>query len=179
MVQKSLDVKLERILADPSCGDFIIADAKDADMAFGIAAPGRSPEHHAREGRFRSLDEYRELILQNVRQGLIDIMLMSCSTNEVLTIQQGMFEQSHVTPAIRANDTTDIWLARGGRYPQEPSRPFRSASIDHAMCGKVRCDPHERRLGADLGLYSVTFNNDLAAEFDTTSPIAGGASWIG
>ncbi len=89
MVQKSLDVKLSRILADSSCHDFILADAKDADMAFGIAAPGRSPEHHAGEGRFRSLDEYRELIRQNVRQGLVDIMLMSGSTNAVLTLQNG------------------------------------------------------------------------------------------
>lgn len=167
MAQKSLDVKLQRILSDPSCKDFIIADAKDADMAYGIAAPGRSPEHHAREGRFRSLDEYRELIRQNVRQGLVDIMLMSCSTNEVLTIQERLFENSHVTPAVRTNDTTDIWLAQGGRYPREPSRPFRSASIDHAMCGKVECQPQERTRGADLGLYSVTFNNDLAADHRT------------
>ena len=85
MTTKTLDVKLARILADSSCRDFILADAKDADMAFGIASPGRSPEHHAQEGRFRSLDEYRELIRQNVRQGLVDIMLMSASTNEVLT----------------------------------------------------------------------------------------------
>jgi hypothetical protein len=28
------------------------------------------------------------------------------------------------------------------------------------MCGKMDCDPSERRLGADLGLYSITFNND-------------------
>ncbi len=38
--QKSLDLKLARIVADPSCQDFILADAKDADMAFGLAAPG-------------------------------------------------------------------------------------------------------------------------------------------
>ena len=61
-MQKSLDTNLARILADPTCGDFIIADAKDADMAFGIAAPGQSPEHHAQEGRFRSLQEYRQLV---------------------------------------------------------------------------------------------------------------------
>jgi hypothetical protein len=35
--QKSLDLKLARIVADPSCRDFILADAKDADMAFGLA----------------------------------------------------------------------------------------------------------------------------------------------
>ncbi len=164
MTQKSLDLKLARILSDSSCNDFILADAKDADMAFGMAAPGRSPEHHAEEGRFRSLDEYRELIRQNVEQGLVDIMLMSGSTAELLVLEERLFDQSHVTPAIRANDTTDIWLAQGGTYPKQPSRPFRSASIDQAMCGKPVCEPHERKLGVDLGLYSVTFNNDLDAD---------------
>lgn len=157
---KSLDTKLKQILDDPSCGQFILADAKDADMAHGLAAPGKSPEMHNTEARYRTLQEYRELIRQNVRQGLVDIMLMSASTNEVLTIHERLFNDSHVTPAIRANDTTDIWLAAGGSYASQPSRPFRSATIDHAMCGKIDCDPAQRSLGADLGLYSITFNND-------------------
>jgi hypothetical protein len=167
MVQKSLDAKLSRILSDPSCGDFILADAKDADMAYGIASPGRSPEHHAQEGRFRSLDEYRDLIRQNVRQGLIDIMLMSGSTNAALTLEERLFDSSHVTPAIRANDTTDIWAAQGGAYLREPARPFRSASLDQAMCGKPECRPEERSQGADLGLFSITLNNDLALDHQT------------
>ena len=161
MATKSLDTKLARILSDPSCGDFLLADAKDADMAGGMAAPGKSPEHHAEEGRFRSLDAYRDLIRQNVRQGLIDIMLMSASTNEVLTIRERIFDHSHVTPAIRANDTTDIWLAQGGQYPSQPARPFRTALIDHGMCGKLDCTAEERKAGADLGLFSVTYNNDV------------------
>src|SRR5690606_3962081 len=110
-MQKSLDIKVARILADPSCSDFILADAKDADMAFGLAAPGKSPEHHGHEARFRSLAEYRQLIRDNVRQGLVDIMLMSVSTSELLTINERLFDDSPITPAIRANDTTDIWLA--------------------------------------------------------------------
>ncbi len=166
-MRKSLDQKLARILADPACSDFILADAKDADMAYGIAAPGRSPEHHAQEGRFRSLDEYRELIRQNVRQGLVDIMLMSASTNEVLTVHERLFDASAVTPAVRANDATDVWAAQGGTYLRQPSTPFRSASLDQAMCGKPRCEPGERDRGADLGLYSVTFNNDLALDHRT------------
>jgi hypothetical protein len=166
-MEKLLDRKLDRILADSSCRDFILADAKDADMAYGIAAPGRSPEHHAQEGHFRSLDEYRALIRENVRQGLIDIMLMSASTNEVLTLHERLFDTSAVTPAVRANDTTDIWAARGGVYMQQPARPFRSASIDQVMCGKSHCDPHERTLGADLGLYSITLNNDLLLDHRT------------
>ena len=42
-MQKSLDQKLARILADSSCRDFILADAKDADMAFGLSAPAARP----------------------------------------------------------------------------------------------------------------------------------------
>jgi hypothetical protein len=161
-MEKTLDRKLARILADSSCRDFIVADAKDADMAFGLSAPGLSPEHHAGEARFRTLAEYRQLIRDVVQQGLVDIALMSASSNEVLTLQERLFDNSPVTPAIRANDTTDIWLAAGsGRYTQQPSVPFRTATIDHAMCGKSECEPHERGWGADLGLYSITLNNDV------------------
>jgi len=165
-MQKSLDIKIAKILADPDCGEFIIADAKDADMAYGMASGGKSPEHHAHEGRFRSLAEYRDEIRANVDQGLIDIMLMSASTSEVLTIKERLFDRSHITPAIRANDTTDIWLAAGSEYRSKPSRPFRSATIDHAMCGKAVCEPGERRQGADLGLYSITFNNNLERDLE-------------
>jgi hypothetical protein len=164
-MQKSLDRKLAAIHADPSgCREFIIADAKDADMAFGIGAPGLSPERHDGELRFRTLAEFREQIRQIVRQGVVDIMLMSASTSEVLTIEERLFDDSHVTPAIRANDTTDIHVFRGSRIAQAPSRPFRSATIDHAQCGHLGCEPHERQRGVDLALYSMTFNNDC--EFD-------------
>ncbi|MCG8585748.1 MAG: hypothetical protein MI757_13665 [Pirellulales bacterium] len=163
-MQKTLDTKLAKIKADSSSREFILADAKDADMAFGIASPGASPEHHAAEGHFRSLQEYRDLIRENIRQGLVDIMLMSASTSDLLTIRERLFDDSAVTPAIRANDTSDIWLARGGVYTEQPSRPFRSASLDIAMCGKTDCDPDERSMGANLGLYSVTFSNDVATD---------------
>ena len=160
IMEKSLDQKLARILADPSCDEFILADAKDADMAFGLAAPGQGPGQQGTK-HYRTLPEYRDLIRQNVEQGLIDIMLMSVSTNELLTIDERLFDHSHVTPAVRANDTSDVHLPAGGVYPQHPSRPFRTALIDHAMCGHLGCTWDERSRGADLGLYSVTFNNDL------------------
>lgn len=168
MVEKSLDRKLRAIHADPhSCRDFIIADAKDADMAFGIGAPGQSPERHDGELRFRSLAEYREQIRDVVRQGVVDIMLMSASTSELLTIQERLFDKSEMTPACRANDTTDIHVVRGGRIHTEPSRPFRTASIDHIQCGHIDCAPDERELGANLGLYSITFNNRLDEDHET------------
>jgi hypothetical protein len=41
-----------------------------------------------------------------------------------------------------------------------PSLPFRTATLDHIQCGHLDCKPEERHLGANLGLYSITFNND-------------------
>jgi len=166
-MDKSLDRKLAAIHANPGGRDFILADAKDGDMALGIGAPGRSPEAHPGEVRVRTLEEYREQMRLITRQGLVDIMLMSASTNHALTLRERLFDDSPVTPAVRANDTTDIHLARGATYSSQPSRPFRTMSIDHAQCGHLDCAPEERALGADLGLYSVTFNNDLSADYAT------------
>ncbi len=160
-MQKSLDVKLAEIHADPSGSKaFIIADAKDADMAFGMGSAGVSPERHDGEVRFKTLADYRQQMREIVQQGVVDIMLMSTHTNDLLTIQERIFDNSHVTPAARANDTTDVHIARGGRTYQAPAMPFRSAALDHIQCGHLDCETGERHLGANLGLYSVTFNND-------------------
>src|SRR4051812_13625454 len=107
-MQKSLDEKLARIVANPSCKDFILADAKDADMAFGVSAAGvkdpSAPEHK----RYRSIQEFRAQIREIVEQRLVDIMLMSASSTDVLAVRERIFDKSPITPAIRANDTTDI-----------------------------------------------------------------------
>ncbi len=164
-MQKSLDVKLARIHADPAgCKDFILADAKDPDMALAIGAPGRSPEAHPGEARYRSLAEFREVIVAIVEQGLVDIMLMSASTSEVLTYQRRIFDHSPVTPAARANDTTDVHIYRGGRVAEHPALPFRTATLDHIQCGRLDCLPEERARGVNLGLYSITFNNDAVLD---------------
>ena len=145
---KTLDRRLGAILRGSGAKtEFIIADAKDADMGGGRPAPG--PERGT-DGRpldaYRPLGGYLDEIRAITRQGIVDVMLVSSSTLERLG--KGMFENSRVTPAIRANDTTDIWGLRGGTYPSEPSRPFRTASLARA-----------RDLGCDLCLYSITFNN--------------------
>ncbi len=167
-MQKTLDQKLAAIHADPSgCREFILADAKDADMAFGLGAPGLSPERHDGELRFKTLGDYRNQIREITQQGIVDIMLMSASTSDVLAVQERVFENSHITPAIRANDTTDIHVFRGSRIGQAASRPFRSASLDHAQCGYIDCEPGDRILGSSLGLYSITFNNDRDLDRDS------------
>ena len=180
---KSLDAKLARIKADPASREFIIADAKDADMAFGVRAPGpRSylATRGARAARFspevwtrdefgsRNVPEFLDIIREIVHQGVVDIMLMSASVNEQLSIKEGLFRASHVTPAVRANDTTDVWAVRHGAYIQEPAQPFRSATIDHIQCGKSECDRETGDFpGANLGLYSMTFVNELEQDLAT------------
>ncbi|MSU33544.1 MAG: hypothetical protein EXS36_00205 [Pedosphaera sp.] len=181
---KSLDTKLAEIRSNPGSRTFILADAKDADMAFGVRAPGpRSylARRGARPAQFspevwnrdefgsRNLPEFLDIIREVAQQGLVDILLMSAYVNELLTIKEGLFRNSHVTPAARANDTTDVWAARHGCYTREPSQPFRSASIDHIQCGEIECDRDgvgksnnsDGFPGANLGLYSITFVNEL------------------
>lgn len=146
---KTLDQKLARIKAgDYRPTDFIIADAKDGDIGFGAAAPGKDP---SRPGRYLPRSAHLEAIRQMNRSGLVDIMLMSASTGERLC-QEKLFEDSQVTPAIRLNDTTDIWSARGGRYKEAPSLHHRTARIDQA------------RRHVDLGLYSITFSNECEVD---------------
>jgi hypothetical protein len=175
-MRKSLDAKLARIAADPSASDFILADAKDADMAYGIAAPGHLSEclreadaSRGKTGpqatRYRSIQQYRDHIREIVRQQLVDIMLMSVSTSDVLAVGERLFDDSPVTPAIRANDTTDIWLAGGqAAYGREPSLPFRTAVLEEAMQSDSS-RPFALGLPATtLGLYSITLNNDAALD---------------
>ena len=165
--QKTLDSKLARIVADPSCRDFILADAKDADIAFGLAAPGLKPGGDPAHGPFRTLAEYRDSIREIVAHGLVDIMLMSASTSEALTIEEGIFTDSGVTPAVRMNDTTDIWLAAGsGGYTRQPALPFSTATIAQAQCGRVDCGHGDRGRGANLGLFSLTLNDDATLDRD-------------
>lgn len=153
-MKKSLDRKLAILAKDPAADCFILADAKDPDMARGIASAGKNPD-----GSWRSLSKLREHIREIVREELVDIMLMSASTSEVLSLEERLFDDSPVTPAVRANDTTDIHLPRGGCYATAPSRPFASTTIDHIQAGKSPCADTDRKRGPDLALYSITFNN--------------------
>lgn len=167
-VVKSLDTKLARIVADPGCGDFLLADAKDADMAFGLAAPGLRPGGDPSRGPYRSIDDYRDSIREIVGEGLVDVMLMSASTSERLAIEEGLFLESPVTPAVRMNDTTDIWLAAGsGGYARQPALPFSTTTIAQARHGRIDAAPgghvpaaEAAIRGANLGLFSITLNDD-------------------
>ncbi len=67
---------------------------------------------------------------QIVRQGLVDIMLMSASTNDVLTIGERLFENSHVTPAAPRQ--------RHHRHLRRPRRPLSRAAGPALSHGDAR-----------------------------------------
>ena len=145
---KSLDAKLARIHAGKyTQKDFIIADAKDGDMGFGTTCPGPIRGTN----KLKSKTQYLEAMTEMTKAGLVDIMLMSTSSAEALH-EKKVFAKSKVTPAVRLNDTTDIWSQRGENYKQDFSQPFRTAR------------PEKAKRISDLGLYSVTFSNDVDAD---------------
>jgi hypothetical protein len=164
-----LDEKLARIRAGkykPS--DFIIADAKDGDMGSGVlgAAPKRASDGTRLRGKTRA--EYLDDIEAVVKQGIVDVMLVSASNLELLH-ERGVFKKSKVKPVIRANDTTDCWgLIRHGSYHKQASRPFRTASLPRVMYNAAGPVKGPKKIyGTDLGLYSITIMNDVDADLRT------------
>lgn len=150
MTASTLDQKLNRIRAGRyRRADFIIADAKDADMGFGLIAPG--PDGR---GAFKNREQYLDAMTAMTRSGLVDVMLMSVSSAEAL-VKRGVFKNGRVTPAVRLNDASDIWSQRGSTYRDHASRPFATAEPRHAV--KI----------SDLGLYSITFSNDVERDRET------------
>lgn len=127
-------------------GDFMIADAKDADTAGGILSTGRRRDATGavigNRSRAEFLDQMRALIAQDV----IDILLASSGNIEAL-VDSRAFDGSAVMAAFRGNEATDAWVnVRGGRYRDTPSLPHRGADLSLAR--------------AALALYSITFVND-------------------
>ncbi len=159
---RRLDRKLHNIAAGRyRPDDFIIADAKDADMAFGVQAAGLRPGAPANatgSGRFRTRPEFLDAMRTLVMHDVLDVLLTSASNGEELS-RDGTLDEE-VTLAVRANDSTDIWNQRGGAFPTQPSRPFRTV---HLPSIAPFCD---------LVLYSVTFNNDVDRDLATVAAYA-------
>jgi hypothetical protein len=159
---RRLDRKLRNIAAGRYVADdFVIADAKDADMAFGVAAAGPVPgaqDGAAGSGRYRTRAAYLDAMRAVAAQGELDILLTSASNGERLAADGSLDDD--LTLAVRANDTTDIWNARGSGYTAHPSRPFRTADLAAI------------RPFCDLVLYAITFNNDLDHDLATLEAYA-------
>ena len=95
---KSLDKKLKTIAAGKyKPADFILADAKDPEYAFGVRGTG-AVDYLDQSGPHRSIPQFRDTIRAIVKQKQMDIMLASVSNIEALAAE-GLFDKSAVTPA--------------------------------------------------------------------------------
>ncbi len=160
-----LDQKLARIRAGQyTRADFIIADAKDGDMGPSMTSCGPKRNKDGSFTRNYTRPEFLANIKAVIEQDIVDIMLTSASNMEAL-IDSGAYRDSAVKPAIRANDTTDVWVCRGATYAKQASRPFRTASLSRVKTGTIDPAPGAPMTGTDLGLYSITFNNDLSQDY--------------
>ncbi|SKA23754.1 hypothetical protein SAMN05428963_10936 [Consotaella salsifontis] len=160
-----LEQKLENIRAGRyTPADFMIADAKDGDMGSGVSASAPRRNADGSWQRYNTRSEFLDNIQAIIEQDIVDIMLVSASNLELLH-ERGAFAGSAVKPAIRANDTTDCWGGvRHAIYPKRPSRPFRTANLSQVMYGTDTPEPGAPITGTDLGLYSITFLNDVEAD---------------
>ena len=148
---KALDNKLKNIRnSNYKPSDFIIADAKDADMGGGRRAPGYIREENGKlTDKPASYDSYLNKMEEMTKSEMVDVMLMSMTSAEKL-VNKDLFRNSQVTPAVRLNDTSCIWgMLRHGEYDKEESRPFSTTQLRHAINF------------VDLGLYSMTFNKNV------------------
>ena len=178
-----LDTKIAAIKADRLSKDFIIADAKDADMAFGVRAPGPrtylslrgerparfSPEIWTRdEYGYRNLPEFLDIIREVVNQGLVDIMLMSAYVNEQFTIKEGLFRNSRSYPR-RAGERHDRCLGGPPWMLHPGARPaFSECNHRPNPMRQNRMRPYRRTISRSKPwLYSVTFVNELEQDRDT------------
>ena len=118
---KSLDIKLEKISDGSSTAkDFVIADAKDADMGAGRRAPGfLRNQDGSQSDKIDSFQNYLNKMQSLTETGLVDVMLMSATAAERL-VNKKIFEKTSVTPAMRLHDTSCIWaMIRNGEYDKE------------------------------------------------------------
>ncbi|CCV05216.1 conserved hypothetical protein [Mesorhizobium metallidurans STM 2683] len=163
-----MPTRLDRKLANIRAGhykptDFIIADAKDSDVGAGVTATGF--DYSAKPPRRRSRQEFIAQIEAIIKQDIVDIMLVSQSNLELLD-ERAAFLGSDVKPAIRANLETMCWGAvRHGVYTQTPSIPFRDANL-------ARLVANYPTSGTNLGLYSVSFSNNIELDIRTLNAFA-------
>jgi hypothetical protein len=159
-----MDTKLANIRAGRyTSSDFMIADAKDADAGSGVTATGF--DWSGDSPRRRTRQEWLAQIEAIIEQDIVDIMLVSASNLELLQ-EKGAFVGSQMKPAVRANLESMCWGGvRHGIYTKHASIPFRDVNIARLMANYPTS-------GTDLGLYSVSFSNDLEADARTLSAFA-------
>ncbi len=135
---KSLDRKLASILAGRyTPDDFILADAKDPDMAKGVTPAGAPRDAQGRAGPgFKTRRAFLDDMAAVVKQGEVDILLASASNGERLGREIQLAESPLDIVALMRP------VIRGELSPLEAVRAY------HAALGRKAIAP-DRSLEAD------------------------------
>jgi hypothetical protein len=139
----------------------IFVFAADPLASVGLQGLGyvQDPKPH-----HRTRPEFLQLQRDLVAAGSIDGLLMTPADAEVLALDEGLFDNTHVTPIVRMNSETAIWNPRFGVYGSQHSMPFQTVFPEdtRGYCEALIAPALECRIG--LGLYSITLNNDVQAD---------------
>jgi hypothetical protein len=146
-----------------------------ADHLAGVGIHGLGPGGSS----YRTHPEFVQLIRDVVKQGVVDAVLMTPADAELLAAGECLFQETPVTPLVRMNAETGIWSPRYGRYRKEHSFPFQTVPVDEeGWCASLIRTASESCC-VTAGLYSVTLNNDVAADHRTMSAYLGFARQVG
>ncbi len=141
--------------------DPILVFAADPLASGGIHGLGQVtvPKPH-----YRTHPEFLQLQRDLVRDGTIDGLLMTPADAEILALEEGMFHDSDVTPIVRMNSETAIWNPRYGDYRTQHSYPFQTVFPDDMKSYCESLVSPALDCSIQLGLYSMTLNNDVQAD---------------
>ena len=89
---------------------------------------------------------------------------MTPADAEILALEENLFEDTPITPIVRMNAETAIWNPRFGVYTSRLSMPFQTVFPEDMQryCEALIGPALECRV--NLGLYSITLNNDPIAD---------------
>lgn len=135
----------------------ILVFAADPLASAGIKGLGQvqHPKPH-----YRTHAEFLQLQRDLVDDGLLDGLLMTPADAEILALDENLFENTPITPIVRMNSETAIWNPRFGVYTSRPSMPFQTVFPEdmERYCENLVGPALDCRV--NLGLYSITLNND-------------------
>ncbi len=134
----------------------IFVFAGDPIAAGGIHAYGKC------DGRYRTRQEFLQLCREIAADGFVDGVLLAPADAEQLALDERWFESIPITPLVRMNAETGIWNPRYGSYRAQPSQPFLTVPINTSWCTAMA--GAATRCRVQLGLYSITLNNDVNAD---------------
>ena len=105
-------------------------------MAWSIESPGlvveSAPDGHPVR---RTMEQFRQDMRYIVKQGETGVLPAAGSTTSLPTVEKRLFDRTDMMPAVRANDTTNVWRARHSSYRSKPSRPFTTCTLEGKRFG--------------------------------------------